>query len=294
VLAASSHAATSFTDLGVFVYNNYKSSSEVEGRVIVGGHLNGSASNVGIHLNQSAYVGIDTLIVGRNINAGNVQLQAGNARIGGIVTGNLNLNSGGTLTTQDLSVTGMIDTMRDTFVNASALYAGLAETGTVSLPGSQPAGVTFTATPDAEGLSVINVSASDIFSNSKVQQIDIDLAGADRVVINVSGNGVDFTSAGNFVGAFNNDSIRSRVIWNFYEAENIDLKGKGFSGSILANSAYLTHEGIITGSVFVDSMYSQSEVHMPGLEGMFPPLIPTPGAVAIIGLAGFTGLRRRR
>lgn len=232
------------------------------------------------------------MIVGGNVNAGNVQLQAGNARVGGSVNGNINFNGGGSLI-NDPGVSSEIASMRDVFANASSVYSTYTATGSVNFPGSQPAGVIFNASPNADGTAVFNIDGADLFSNSRVQSIGLNLSGADMVIINVSGTSIDFTSSGNFVGSFANDDARSRVIWNFYEAETIDLRGKGFEGSILATNAFLEHRGVISGSVFVDSMRSESEVHTPGFMGDFP-AVPAPGPLFLLGLGGIVACRRRR
>ncbi len=290
-VAASAGAAVAgpYSDLGIFVYGDYYSTSEVEGRAIIGGNLNGPSSNYGIKLNPAAYNGVTTLTVGGNMNANSIQLQAGNARIGGALNGVINYNGGGSLV-NSAGVMNEIAQMRSIFAGASASYAAMGATGSVSLPGSQPSSVNFTATPGGGGVSVINIDGADLFSNNNVQTIGIDMAGSDYVVINVAGAAIDFTTGGNFAGAFATDAVRSRVLWNFFEAESIDLRGKAFEGSILATDAFLTHNGVISGSVFVDSLNSESEVHLPGFDFN----IPAPGRVAALATVGLVASRRRR
>jgi len=79
--AAGLAGAGPYSDLGVFVYGDYTSTSEVEGRAIVGGNLGGPSSNYGIALSPAAYSGVDTLMVGGNVGAGRPDRQ-GRCRAG--------------------------------------------------------------------------------------------------------------------------------------------------------------------------------------------------------------------
>jgi len=90
------------------------------------------------------------------------------------------------------------------------------------------------------------------------------------------------------VGAFTTNFARANVIWNFVDATSITLQ-RGFSGAILAPNAHLTNVNDIDGSVFVGSFTQNGEVHLPNYTGV----IPAPGAVALLGVAGLLGRRRR-
>lgn len=289
-VAAGTACAGPYSDFSLILSGDYTSTSEVEGRSFIGGGLYGPASNYGVHLNAGAYLGVDTLLVGGNVHATNIQVNAGNTRVGGSAFGNINMNGGGTSTLNDASVAGQVGSLYNTFANASAYLSGLAGTGSLSLPGGQPSPVTFTATPGSGGFSVINIAASDLFSNGLVQTINLNLAGASSLVINVSGTSVDFTTGGNFAGSFANDDARSRVLWNFYEAETINLRGKAFEGALLAPNAFVEHQGVISGLVVAESMNSMSEIHLPGYQGV----LPSPGSMALLGMGGLVASRRRR
>lgn len=278
--------ASVLNDWNLVVTGNLTSNSEVEGRAFIGGNLGGPASNYAIKLQPSQWLGQDTLVVGGNINATNINIKAGNVRVGGSVNGNVNFNGGGSLF-QDPSVASMGSTIAAELQAASAGYLSLAANSVAQIPSGQPGQVRFNATP-VNGLAVFNVQGSSVFSNPLTQSIDLSAAGASAIVINVSGTSINFNS-GNFVGGWNTAFARANVIWNFYEATSISLD-RAFNGAILAPKAHLSNSTNIDGSVFVSSFAQSGEVHLPTYTGF---VIPTPGA-AVLALAGLVVAARRR
>ena len=294
--------ATILSDYSLVVTGNLRSSSEVEGRVLVGGDINGinnSTSNYGIHLDAEDYGGVDTLIVGGNINP-TVNLNAGHARIGGNVNGGINANNGSTWQDGDSSVA--VDVAAATLAIGSLsehLYSFGGDS--VSLPSSQPAAVNFNAVPGTNGVAFFNIAnGSNLFDNHKVQQIGLSLESADYVVINVGGTNIHWNH-GNMVSDFTTETGRSRVLWNFHEATYLNLHSRAFNGSLLAPESFLRVEGVVEGSVFVKSFRQMGEVHLPAFGMDAFPEIPDPGpsvpepsafAVAAIGLMMLVSARR--
>ena len=303
LLCGSSAEATILNDYSLVVTGNLRSSSEVEGRVLVGGDINGinnSSSNYGIHLDAAAYSGVDTLLVGGDINP-TINLNAGHARIGGSVVGGINANNGSTWVDGDATVAAEVAAASSELTNLSSyLYSFGGDS--VSLPGSQPAAVNFSATPNSEGVAFFHIgNGSNLFDNDKVQQISLTMGSADFVVINVGGTSIHWNH-GNMVGEFTTETGRSRVLWNFYEATYLNTHSRGFNGSLLAPHSFLRVEGVVEGSVFVKSFRQMGEVHLPVFAmDTFPgppdpgPSVPEPSTLLLTvwGLVVAAASRRR-
>ena len=306
--SALAHASLLY-DYSLVVSGNLRSSSEVEGRTLVGGDINGisnSSSNYGIHLIAGEYSGVDTLIVGGDINP-TINLNAGHARIGGSVNGGINANNGSTWQQGDPTVAAEVAAVTTAMSSLSQhLYTFGGDS--VSLPSSQPSAVNFNASPGSNGIAFFDIpNGNNLFDNDKVQQMGLSLGSADFVVMNVGGASINWNH-GNMVGDFVTEQGRSRVLWNFYEATYLNTKSKGFNGSLLAPESFLRVEGVVEGSVFVKSFRQMGEVHLPVFAmDTFPeipdppgPAVPEPGTF-MFGLLGLlmatafpTRSRRRR
>lgn len=271
LLLVQSASAGILQDFSLVVIENVQSSPEVEGRTIIGGNLTGSfnaGSNTSIPANQLS------LIVGGSINA-NVNLNKGSLQYGGAQSGNLNNNSGGTITNAPFNIAPV----KAELEAGSAYFQSLTANNSVSIPGS-PGPVNFNVTTLAPGnVAVFALSGPALFGNGNVQQMDINLNGAQQVIINVSGTSINWGAGGNFVGNFVTNNVRARVLWNFYEATSITLN-KNFNGALLAPYAHLTNSTSIDGSVGVKSMTLNGEVHQP------TSLVPLPEPSTLVLAAG--------
>lgn len=288
--AAAATADIAFTDFNLVVLGNLDSTSEVEGRTAVRGHLSGPSSTYATRLTPaSAYLGVDTLIVGGNLQATTINLNAGNLRLGGSQGSTIvNYNGGGVKIT-DAGAPGIVDGLGAQMFSARDALASYAATATVTLPGSQPAGVVFEAAPGPGGVAVFSVDGNSLFNNDKVQQMDLHLNGATSVIINVSGSSVTWNH-GNMVGGFTSADARSKVIWNFYEATSINLTSKALNGSLLAPGAQVSFQGVIEGSAFVAGMTQRGEVHLP----LYGGVVPAPGPLSLAAAGALIAFRRRR
>jgi len=113
--------------------------------------------------------------------------------------------------------------------------------------------------------SVFDVPDSDIFENNKVQRIELDYNGTppNLVVINVRGNWINW-NYGDMTGNWlTGDEGRSKTIWNFHQAQTIDLKARRFEGIIIAPKATMKFQNPINGAVAVKNLEASSEVHFP-------------------------------
>jgi len=240
-----------------------------------------------------------TLRVAGDIQSGNpIQLNAGSLELGGSTSRNINYNGGGSLVSNP--GVSYASVFNDLDLSSNQL-ASMTTNSYATLPGDQPSAIVFNATPNDDGIAVFSYDASDIFSNSKAQSIDINAPADTDIVINIAGFDVQWTD-GNFIGDFNLNTVQERVIWNFYEATSIDFGGRAFSGQVLAPNAHVTSNGVIDGSIYAASIQTNSEVHLPTYrEEPLPPgfplppttNIPEPSSTALLGL-GALGLLLRR
>lgn len=285
-VAGTSHASSVLSDWNLIVFGDLTSTQEVEGRTLIGGNLNTGSSQYGTQLNPGTFAGVDVLVVGGNINGGNVQIEAGNLRLGGSQTGNLNFNGGGSLINDPNAGNIAVDA-RAELLGLSSFYTSLTPNSSVNIPNGQPGPLVFNAVGNIDGVAVFNVDGSQIFGNGLVQQFELNLNGATSIIINVSGTTIDH-DAGNMVGNFNSANASS-ILWNFFEATSITTD-RLLYGAVLAPDAHLTNSTVIAGSVAVNSFTQNGEVHLPNYTGY----VPTPGTAAIFAAAGLLATRRRR
>jgi choice-of-anchor A domain-containing protein/uncharacterized protein (TIGR03382 family) len=280
--------AAPINDWNLIVHGNLTSTSEVEGRTLVGGALSGT-SNYGTKLTPAnSFLNVDSLVVGGSVGSSNYQVNAGRARLAGTKgSANFNMNGGGALIQSDGSVSSTVSGAWASVTGTSAALQAMSATNTVTLPSGQPAGVVFNAVAGAGGIAVFNVNGNALFQSSLVQQMDINFNGASAVVINVTGTNIDY-NGGNMVGNFNTANA-GKIIWNFYQATTLGID-RHFFGAVLSPLANLTNSTAIEGSVFTNNFTQNGEVHLPTVTTQ----IPAPGSLALIGLGGLIAGRRRR
>jgi len=280
--------ASAINDWNLIVRHNLTSSSEVEGRTLVGGNLSGT-SNYGVKLLPPAnYVNVDSLVVGGTVAANNYQVNSGRARLfGSKGSANFNMNGGGALIQNDASVTSIVNNAWADVLNASSYCSSLSATNTVTIPSGQPGPVVFNSVLGPGGVAVFSVNGNALFQNNDVQQMSINMNGAATVVINVAGTNITY-NGGNMVGGFNIPNA-SKIIWNFFEATTLNID-RNFFGAILAPNAVMSNSTAIEGNVFTHTFNQNGEVHLPNFNGN----IPAPGALALAGFGMVVATRRRR
>jgi choice-of-anchor A domain-containing protein len=293
--------ASILPNYNLVVFGNLTDSSDVEGTALVGGDFTGSTANFGTQLSQSNTAGTDVLTIGGNLDGGaTANIEAGgNLRIGGTLSGTVNLNgSGGSIVHAAPPVN--VSSLQTSMIGLSNTLDGMAANSTVSLPGSQPSNIVFNAN-FVNGVAVFDVSASSIFENPNAQQILLNVGGAtpanSTVIINVSGTDINFDD-GNFGSEFDSASWASQILWNFTDATSLNIANtldtqRELWGSVLAPSALTTlnTNSPIDGTVVVGNADLQSEIHLPQFAG--PITVPEPGTIALIG-AGAALLMKRR
>jgi choice-of-anchor A domain-containing protein len=288
--AGVSASASVITQYNLVVTGNLvNNSQDVEGSLFVGGNLTGGSPTLAKNLSAAAFAGQDTVVVAGNISVSNINLHAGNLRRGGTRSGNLNFNGIAQQDVVDLTLPAQATAIRNELAALSNTYRAMTATSTAMFPTSQPAAVKYTVSGlGAGGVAVFNVSAASVFNSGLIQQIELNAGAATSIVINVAGTSVNFNT-GNMVGNWTSAFARSKVIWNFYEATSIVLD-RNFNGALLAPLADLRNSTAIDGSVFVKSFTQSGEVHLPNYAGV----VPSPGTMALMGVAGIVAGRRRR
>lgn len=279
-------------DYNVITRLDFSTTSEVEGRTLVGRDLtNGNSSNFGIKLQGQVAATTPVLSVKRNIASGNpLNLNAGSLEVGGTTNGRkINYNGGGALLSGYSTNTAAIISNLDV---ASQVLATYGTNSNFIMPASQPAAFTLNASPNANGLAVFSLNAADLFNNNKVQQIELNANGATDIVINVAGTNVVW-NAGNMVGILNTDAVRDSLVWNFYQATTIDFGSHTIDGQVLAPYANVTSSGNIDGSIYANSLTTTSEVHLPSYAGNIV-AVPEPSLIGLSGVGALVLLLRRK
>ncbi|NER84746.1 MAG: choice-of-anchor A family protein [Leptolyngbya sp. SIO1D8] len=302
VMPTAAAQAFSFSDYNLVVFGDLYSNSEVEGNAFIGGDLNGNSSNYCIKCSPDGsftpFDGNGLKVVGdingtpKNVNNG------ANVEYGDTLNAHINTNGGGTVT-HNSDLASEFDALENFLKDTSVELAGLESNSSVATPGQQPGAVRFNSS--GAKTAIFNIDISQLFSN-KTQQIELDLNGSETAIINVSGTSASWNQ-GNMVGSLVNDATQQKVVWNFYEAEDLQFNN-AFYGSLLAPLAHLTNQTELEGNVVVKSLQQNGEVHLPTFKGELPVVsppqeeepksVPEPAtALGLITILGFGAIRKR-
>lgn len=278
-------------DFNILVTRDMTATSDYEGRAFIGRDLSGPSATFATQINGNDFNGVDTLIVGRNINVQNqINLNAGNLRIGGTRMGGINFNGPGGHQINDPSIQTLGDAYDAILQGTSAGLSNLTANSVVAAAPMLSNRLRFTANPDSNGLAIFDLPAGTLFGNNTFESIDLVLNGATAIVINVAG--ANLTTTFNMVGDWTTSFVRANTIWNFEEAATLNVS-RNFNGAILAPDAHLTNTTAIDGAVFVRDFTANGQVHKPNYTG-FDPGIPSPMSGAPLALAGVLAMARRR
>jgi choice-of-anchor A domain-containing protein len=296
-------------------------SSDVQGRVAVGGDMSVSGYSINTTGNQQALYGGNGLTVGGDLkigggsywgntvvggnltSTGGASFPGGSVQVGGDVNANgqwlssSNLSYGGTATNLAGYQSGVHKADAGTsfslgldfaaeqtrLTSLSAQLDGLANTGSAGLQWS-----TFNLDAQGANLAVFDVSAADVNNNLALLNLGSDAT----VIINVHGSSVSFGGHGitNFSGG--------RVLFNLVDATSVSFSG-GMVASFLAPLAnFSTTWGHIDGQVIANSWSGSVQVNDAAFTGTLPTIaaVPEPETYALL-LAGlavviFLALRR--
>lgn len=293
LLLLSLTASASPTGLGdaaaynVFTFGNLSSSSDIAGRVAVGGYLQ---SNL-LDGSNSEYSRFVSTSVFTDLAHGNgsytvTENNGGNVYVGTAGTGHIQIQNGtGSVTTGG---TNPIDfsAAKTNLSNLSLTLGALAATGTAT-SGSQ--GYTLVANSP---ISIFNLTA-DTFAN--LTQI---ITNGNTVIVNVSGTSVHSSSTALSVNGSQptaGSSAAAGVLFNFEDATSIALNSS-FGGTILAPNATLTGNSQFNGQIIVNNLNFSGEIHGTGFDGNLPTPVPEPATLLLVGsaLLGVAPVVRRR
>jgi len=296
--AALAGAIDTMNEYNLIVFDDLTSNSEVEGKTVVMGDLNGSASNYGTHLPSASTSGSSLIIGGDNNSTLNINNGHGVA-IGGDNNGTINLNGGGTQTNNTDSYD--LAAMKTELTDFSTSLANLSANSTLDAPVVCCGAASFeVGNLIGNDVAIFDIQASDLFENTAIQQFDIDFNSQtpSAVIINVGGTTItDALFSANAVGNMVSEAFQSIAIWNFYEATTINLS-KQFNGSLLAPLATLTNSTAIEGSVVVDTFIQLGEVHDSTFSGDIDlgndVSVPEPTTLAFLPLFLFGLIRLRK
>lgn len=288
---AAIQSAVSMHNLVVF--GDWTAGSNVAGTAVIGGNVLGNATDIGVGNTFALSPGETVLTVVGSVNNSNINVQKGSVQIGGNLVSNVNLNQSGNSMQAGGSITGNVNGSGKTVTantgvvpdvaglfsllkSESAAFAALTANSALSKPNTNQ--TIFVASPSGpNNAAVFNVSFADLFGNQNAN-LQLQLNGADEVIINVSGAGGQILN--NVNNGFNNPfDVRSKVLWNFYEATSLQLD-RTLYGSVLAPFAAVTNTAVLEGSLVAATFNQRSQVHLPGVTVSSPLPPPPPAADA--------------
>ncbi len=294
-----------FASSGTFLLNDYNlvtlgdfsSNSDIEGRTFIGGDLIGPSShNYGIHL-SAPYDG-PTLQVAGNIDGGNPLNITGGLVVGMGNTvkwnGQQKVNNRKVNNAAWIGQTNL-DSVKDDFENQlienSQDFRDMTSNSSVTIPSGQPSAYKFNVdqTLGVDDYAIFDITQWGIFTNTAVQQIEMlanNISSIAGIIINVGGVNANWSNSSNKVGnVFTSLIGREKILWNFYEAQTIQLHAHSFMGSLLAPYATVTSANPIEGSLGVFSLLTTSEVHLPNSVVEAPQIasVPEPDSSSLIG-----------
>lgn len=269
--------------LNLLAFGNMNvSSSDVEGRVAVGGNASISGYSINTRNGSSALHAGTGLTVGGNLNFSNGSIWGG-VQVGGSYTpNNSGTVHGGVQSGAAFDFSGELTRLNQ----LSQRWDALANTGSVV---DQWGTLHFNAA--GQTLAVFDIAAADLLKNLQIDALASDA----QVLINVHGTSVDFGNHG-YTG-FN----KSQVIFNLVDATSVLLNG-GINGSLLATNASVNPGwGQINGQVVVRDWNTSMQVNDAPLPGTpnrpqtaTAQALPEPGSLLLVPLALAAALWARR
>jgi choice-of-anchor A domain-containing protein len=269
------------------VTNDFTSSSDVEGRLVVGGNMTGGATfyNNPFPIIKSDYGAVNVYgsVAPGNYNVNN----SGNVNVAGTNSGRFNLN-GGTYSSS-IPGGGSFDSSFGATLSTLSTQLGGMSANNVLPTTTDMNNVQITAkNVDSSGIAVFKITAAQL---SQYASFNVNLGSAKTVVFDVMGN---YNQQANFQN-FTDRTVDSHVIWNFTDATSVSLQG--FGGTVLAGSATVTNSSPINGSLYALNYSGNGELHNRAFAGVLADPAPLPPLGSSLGgllvIAGFVSLRMK-
>jgi choice-of-anchor A domain-containing protein len=296
-------------NFNVITAGNLSDSSDIQGRVVVGGTLMTNL-NLGGQLSQSTN---SSSINGYfSTVASGVSLSDNNLPATTFVYGTA---SGGSVSGATQATASQASYYNGALANyltgLSTGYDHLTANSTATEgTGSNTNLYTFNLNPTTIGgksVAVFNVSASLFTNSSNTLQLSTNPVAGETVVVNVIGSGSISISSGLGISNFVNANDSANIIFNFENATALTI-GENLGASILAPDAALNTNGVsLKGGVYVNSIANVGEIDLAtsssgsalGFTGYVPATVPEPASLAMMLLgggmaAGSAAVRRRR
>ncbi|MBM7067583.1 choice-of-anchor A family protein [Actibacterium sp. 188UL27-1] len=323
ICAGLGQAASVDVEQILTIYNavssgDFNSQQEVEGRLYVGGDLTGSQIQTGFVAdlpngpNQNVVVlgnatigkisGRGEIVIGGDANT-QIEQSGGNLEtfVGGSYSGLNNFNTVTSGQSGDLAFEAKFPQIDFAgIVSYSAYLSGLTGEDLVFADPNQKRFDALNNAIQSEGdnwdasrVTILNVSLDQLSSGTFLADVDQD----ETVIVNVSG------TAGTYgMNASGGKSAATQILWNFYEAETLQVNS-AIIGSVLAPNAFISGFGGSTeGSVLAREIsLTNGELHLQPFRGDLPDqpgqvtAVPLPASLPLL-LAAFGGLAvlRRR
>jgi len=307
------------TSLNLLSFGNFVApSSDIEGRVAVGGNASIANYSINTATGYQALYGGTGLTVGGNLDfasgaiwgntvvGGNLSSGQGASFLGDVqISGNLNANNN-SLSATSISYGGSVSGLtqyqsptpvqvapgsvqlgldfaaeQQRLTNLSQSFDALANNGS----GSNPWGGTFVFNANGADLAVFDLASTDVAYNLRLDNVGANTT----VILNVHGQTIDFGQHG-----YENFAL-GRVLFNLPEATQITF-ASGVNASFLAPLAnFSSSGGLINGQVVVGSWSGSAQLNDGAFTGNITP-VPEPQTYALMlaGLALMGGVARRR
>ena len=296
-VVVSMSAVASVENVGTYnliLKNDLDTSSDIEGRLLVGGNVNMAGKSLKVGSLLGADPTVDAVTIVGDIKANDVQALNGNIVYGGNkYSTNLIVNSGNTATAVSQGLLqAEFNSVYQSVIDDSNYYKTLAANGTFNT--SDMNNLKFEST-SSDDLLVFNINGTDLLNGS----FSFGFTPTVPIIINVAGTGalnINSKALGNF-----SKEVASLVLWNFFDYTSIGFNGDGWNGSVLAPNADITSgTGSLDGGFAALSYTGTVELHnqlftyeppgeTPGVDVPAPPVF----FLLFGGLIATMALRRR-
>jgi len=260
-LVLCAYAASGFASVenvgtyNLILKNDLSTSSDIEGRIMIGGDINGASTDVGSRIPADPVV--DAVTVVGDINAPSLKALNGNVVYGGNANpANIDVqdHDAALIKEDQLILQTRFDAIYQSVIDDSDYYQTLAANGTFN---TSDMNKKLFESSSSDDLLVFNISGSDLQSGG----LEFGFTPSVPMIINVSGSGTLNINA-KAQGNFDKSTVSPLVLWNFYDYTGLNFNGDGWNGSVLAPYADITsYTGSLDGGIAALSYTGGVEVH---------------------------------